>query len=125
DARAQGRGTMTLAVARLVDYAFDVWQLHRVEIRAAVDNARSRAIPERLGFVQEGVMRDGERFGERYLDLVVYSMLDGDCRAPRGRVYAAGPPQCSTRYSLRRSSAGPRSASGYSGRRTSSSATSS
>ena len=85
DARAQGRGTMTLAVARLVDYAFDVWQLHRVEIRAAVDNARSRAIPERLGFVQEGVMRDGERFGDRYLDLVVYSMLEGDWRARRER----------------------------------------
>jgi ribosomal-protein-serine acetyltransferase len=85
DAGAQGRGTMTLAVSRLVDHAVDVWQLHRVEIRAAVSNARSRAIPQRLGFAEEGVMRDGERFGDRYLDLVVYSMLEHDWRARRER----------------------------------------
>jgi ribosomal-protein-serine acetyltransferase len=86
DARAQGRGTVTLAVSKLVDHAFSVWRLHRVEIRAAVDNARSRAIPLRLGFVEEGVMRDGERFGDRYVDLVVYSMLEPDWRARRPRV---------------------------------------
>jgi ribosomal-protein-serine acetyltransferase len=84
DARAQGRGTVTLAVARLLEHAFGVWRLHRVEIRAAVDNARSRAIPERLGFVQEGVMRDAERFDDRYLDLVVYSLLEHEWRARRG-----------------------------------------
>ena len=72
---AQGRGTMTLAVAALVGHAFHEWGVHRVEIRAAVDNVRSRAIPERLGFTQEGVLRDAERFGERYVDLVVYSLL--------------------------------------------------
>jgi ribosomal-protein-serine acetyltransferase len=83
DARAQGRGTVTLAVARLLDHAFGVWRLHRVEIRAAVENARSRAIPERLGFVQEGVMRDAERFDDRYLDLVVYSQLEHEWRARR------------------------------------------
>ncbi len=85
DASAQGHGTVTLAVSRLVDHAFDVWQLHRVEIRAAVRNARSRAIPQRLGFAEEGVMRDGERFGDRYVDLVVYSMLAPEWRARRAR----------------------------------------
>ncbi|MEA2137118.1 MAG: ribosomal-protein-serine acetyltransferase [Solirubrobacteraceae bacterium] len=83
DARAQGRGTVTRAVALLLDHAFGVWRLHRVEIRAAVENARSRAIPERLGFVQEGVMRDAERFEDRYLDLVVYSLLEHEWRARR------------------------------------------
>ena len=74
-ADAEGRGTMTLAVKALVDLAFREWGLHRIEIRAATDNARSRAVPERLGFTQEGVLRDAERFGERYVDLVVYSVL--------------------------------------------------
>jgi nicotinamidase-related amidase/RimJ/RimL family protein N-acetyltransferase len=73
--QAQGRGTMTRAVQALVDHAFGVWRLHRVEIRAAVDNARSRAIPERLGFTQEGVLRAAERIGDRYADQVVYAML--------------------------------------------------
>ncbi|HWY19393.1 MAG TPA: GNAT family protein [Solirubrobacteraceae bacterium] len=72
---AQGHGTMTRAVEALVDHAFGTWGLHRVEIRAAVDNARSRAISERLGFTQEGVAREAERMGERYVGQVVYSML--------------------------------------------------
>ena len=41
----QGRGTMTRAVTALVDHAFSVWKLHRVEIRVAPDNLRSRGDP--------------------------------------------------------------------------------
>jgi ribosomal-protein-serine acetyltransferase len=76
----QGRGLMTSAVRALVDHAFGERGLHRVEISAAVGNARSRAIPERLGFRAEGVRRDAERHGERYLDLVVYALLETDPR---------------------------------------------
>jgi ribosomal-protein-serine acetyltransferase len=76
----QGRGTMTQAVRALADHAFEVWGLHRIEISAAVDNTRSRAIPERLGFREEGVRREAERHGERYLDLVVYGLLATDPR---------------------------------------------
>jgi ribosomal-protein-serine acetyltransferase len=71
----QGRGLMTRAVAALIEYAFDVWGLHRVEIRSAVENERSRALCERLGLVQEGVLRQAEAFTDRYHDLVVYSVL--------------------------------------------------
>jgi ribosomal-protein-serine acetyltransferase len=75
---AQGRGTMTHAVRALVDHALRTWRLHRVEIRAAVENTRSRAIPERLEFTQEGVARAAELIDDRYLDQAVYSMLAGD-----------------------------------------------
>jgi ribosomal-protein-serine acetyltransferase len=73
--RHQRRGTMTAAVRALVEHAVSVWQLNRVEIRAAPGNARSRAIPERLGFREEGTLRQAERIGEHYLDNVVYSVL--------------------------------------------------
>jgi len=73
--REQGHGLMTRAVRALVDHALGSWGLHRVEIRAAPENARSRAIPERLGFREEGVLRDAERVGDRYLDSVVYGRL--------------------------------------------------
>ena len=75
---AQGRGTVTLAVTALLDHAFGTWDLNRVEISAGVGNTRSRAIPERLGFVQEGVLRQAERVGDRYVDLAVYAMLASD-----------------------------------------------
>ena len=71
----QGRGLMTRAVSALTDHAFDEWGLNRVEIHAAVGNVRSRAIPERLGFQEEGVLREYELVGDRYLDIVVYSLL--------------------------------------------------
>jgi ribosomal-protein-serine acetyltransferase len=72
---ATGHGTVTRAVRVLVDYAFDAWQLNRVEIRVGVDNARSRAIPERLGFTQEGILQQAEYVGGRYIDHVVYALL--------------------------------------------------
>jgi ribosomal-protein-serine acetyltransferase len=77
-AERQGQGTMTEATRALVDHAFFAWGLERVEIRAATGNERSKAIPERLGFLPEGTLRRVERVGDRYLDCVVYSMLAAD-----------------------------------------------
>jgi ribosomal-protein-serine acetyltransferase len=74
----QGRGTMTHAVRAFVDHAFATWKLNRVAIEAATGNARSRAIAERLGFVEEGTLRAAGRVGERVLDHAVYAMLAAD-----------------------------------------------
>ncbi len=72
---SQGRGTMTAAVRALTDHALTEWGLVRVEIRAALGNRRSRAIPERLGYRQEGTLRRAERVAGHYLDLAVYAMV--------------------------------------------------
>ncbi len=71
----QGRGIMTAAVRAYTDHAFETWRLHRMELRAAVTNARSRAVAQRLGFTLEGVLRGAERVGDHTYDLAVYSML--------------------------------------------------
>lgn len=76
--RSQGRGAMTEAARALTGHALIAWDLNRVEIRAAPGNLRSRAIPERLGFREEGTLREAERVGGHYLDSVVYSMLAAD-----------------------------------------------
>lgn len=75
DEAHQGRGTMTSAVRALVDHALHALGLHRIEIRAAKENARSRALAERLGFREEGLLREAFRVGERYDDDVVYALL--------------------------------------------------
>ncbi len=78
--RDQGRGLVTVAVSALIDHAFGAWDLHRVEIRVAVGNDRSAAVCDRLGFAREGVLRDAERFSDRYHDLVVHSLLEPEWR---------------------------------------------
>ncbi|NGP45274.1 GNAT family N-acetyltransferase [Bacillaceae bacterium SIJ1] len=72
----QGNGLMTKAVRALTNYALRDLGFRKAEVRAAVDNQKSRAIPERLGFVKEGGIRQAERLGARYVDHVVYGMLD-------------------------------------------------
>jgi ribosomal-protein-serine acetyltransferase len=84
-AAQQGAGTMTAAVAAMLDHAFGPWDLARVEIRAGVTNNRSRAIPERLGFREEGVLRGAERIGARVIDHAVYVMTARDWRRARRR----------------------------------------
>ncbi|WP_053220197.1 GNAT family N-acetyltransferase [Virgibacillus senegalensis] len=71
----EGNGLMTKACRAMIDYAFEVWRLNRVEIRAAEENDRSRAIPERLGFKQEGTIRQAELLKEEYVDHIVYGLL--------------------------------------------------
>jgi ribosomal-protein-serine acetyltransferase len=71
----QGNGIMTKVVKTLTDYAFSELNLNKVEIRAAVENKKSRSIPERLGFVKEGCIRKAEWLYDHFVDLVVYGML--------------------------------------------------
>lgn len=49
----QGKGIVTAACRTMVRHAFEEHQLHKVVISCAIDNPRSRAVAERLGFTQE------------------------------------------------------------------------
>ena len=71
----QGLGVVTTACNALVTDAFSDTRLNRVEIRCAVENHRSRAIPKRLGFRQDGVVRDAEWLYDHFVDHIVYRML--------------------------------------------------
>ncbi|WP_391209412.1 GNAT family N-acetyltransferase [Psychrobacillus sp. L4] len=73
-----GLGLMTKSVKAFVDYAINDLKLNRVEIRAAVENKKSRAIPERLNFTEEGRVREAEWLYDHYVDHVVYGMLASD-----------------------------------------------
>jgi ribosomal-protein-serine acetyltransferase len=71
----QGKGIMTRSCRAVINHAFDELNLNRIDIRCAVENHKSRAIPERLGFRQEGVIRQAEWLYDHYVDHVVYGML--------------------------------------------------
>ncbi len=71
----QGNGIMTTAVKGLIDQAFQEYELNRVEIQCGVENKKSRAIPERIGFKQDGIIRDAEYLYDHFHDTILYSLL--------------------------------------------------
>jgi ribosomal-protein-serine acetyltransferase len=74
-ARFEGRGLCTLACRALLEHGFSSLGLNRVEVRCAVENERSRAVSRRLGFRHEGVLRQVEWLGDRFVDHEVGSLL--------------------------------------------------
>ena len=51
---------MTLCTKALIQYVYEEYDIHRIEIRMSTKNKKSRAIPIRLGFTQEGILRSDE-----------------------------------------------------------------
>jgi ribosomal-protein-serine acetyltransferase len=78
DAVHQGKGIVTACCQAVVAHAFTELKLHRIVIRCAAQNGRSRAIPERLGFSFEGVARQSEWLYDHFEDIAVYSLLQTD-----------------------------------------------
>ena len=81
DEAHQGRGCIRGAVEALCDYGFRTVGLNRVEIRCAVENKKSRKIPEALGFSEEGILREQEWLYDHYVDHVVYGLLLDEWRS--------------------------------------------
>ena len=73
----QGRGAGTFALNWGLHYVFNDLKAHRVYIEVREDNFATRRVVERLGWVQEGLFRDGfrdARSGE-YKNLCAYGIL--------------------------------------------------
>ena len=54
----EGQGIVTKVVKKLIEIGKKKYKLHRIEIQMLVENTRSKAVPERLGFTHEGTMKD-------------------------------------------------------------------
>jgi RimJ/RimL family protein N-acetyltransferase len=79
-----GRGVNAEAKALVLDFAFRVLRLHRIEARVAIDNLRSRRALEKLGAVCEGTLRQSFRKAGIVADQALYSVLEADWRARGG-----------------------------------------
>ncbi|MBB6450698.1 ribosomal-protein-serine acetyltransferase [Geomicrobium halophilum] len=73
-----GQGIMTKAVYTVLKIVFEEYQLNRVEVKCGINNHDSQAIPKRLGFQYEGIVREGEWLYDHYHDLVQFSLLRED-----------------------------------------------
>jgi RimJ/RimL family protein N-acetyltransferase len=72
---ARGEGYATEGLSLLLDYAFDTRGLHHVVAEVFEFNDASRALVERLGFEQEGRLREHVFARGEYHDVVQYGLL--------------------------------------------------
>jgi ribosomal-protein-serine acetyltransferase len=75
---ATGRGIMTEAARACVDFAFSRMGVHRMRCAAATDNMPSLRVIGRLGFRFEGIARQAEYVGARWLDHALFARLATD-----------------------------------------------
>lgn len=76
---AEGYGYMTEAVRLLTRFAFEEFGAQRTMIRCDARNQRSKAVPERLGYIFEGHMRhDSLGADGQVRDTLFYAMIPAD-----------------------------------------------
>jgi len=75
---ATGRGVMTEAARACVEFALRRMGVHRIRCAAATDNYPSLRVIARLGFRFEGIARQAEFVGSRWLDHAVFARLSND-----------------------------------------------
>lgn len=70
-----GQGYMTEAVSALIEVAFTILKLHKVEIRCYSYNKQSQRVAEKLGFALEGRIRDRKDTQDKRCDELIYGLL--------------------------------------------------
>lgn len=71
-----GRGHGTAAVRAMLGYAFDELRLHRVEAACVPDNAASRRVLEKSGFVLEGQARAYLKINGAWADHLLFGVVN-------------------------------------------------
>jgi RimJ/RimL family protein N-acetyltransferase len=73
-----GSGLFVKGAHLIVEFAFDVIGVHRLEARAAVQNGRGNGALRKIGAVQEGILRKSFLRGGKYLDQALWTILNDD-----------------------------------------------
>jgi len=73
-----GRGYGSEATRLMVDYAFDTLNLNRIQLHVSSENKRAIKVYEKIGFKQEGTLREAMYHKGRYVDFDVMGILRSD-----------------------------------------------
>lgn len=71
-----GNGIASEAVKEVVKFGFDVMQLHSIEAVLDPENYGSVKVLENNGFIKEAHFKENAFFEGRFLDTVIYSILN-------------------------------------------------
>ncbi len=72
------QGIMTEAIQELLRFGFEVRNLHRVEARVRLGNDASMRLLQRLGFQEEGILREALFLNNHFFDIKIFSLLKSE-----------------------------------------------
>lgn len=73
-----GYGTDTMRT--VCRFGFEMMNLHRIELHVYEGNQRARRVYEKVGFVEEGRLREAHFSYGQYQDVIVMGLLEGELR---------------------------------------------
>ena len=81
----ESKGIMTKCVKAMINYGFNELNLNRIEIRCSILNKKSKNIPEKLGFILEGILRQDHKIkdpetNQDFTDGLFFGLLKKDWR---------------------------------------------
>ncbi len=78
-----GKGYGSEVTELMLHYAFDILNLHRVQLHVWTENERGIRAYEKAGFVREGLLREAMMHNGKYCDFYVMGILEHEWRARR------------------------------------------
>jgi RimJ/RimL family protein N-acetyltransferase len=75
DADRRGQGFGTDMMQTILEACFDGWGVHRIGVRVEEDNERALVLYRRLGFQEEGRLRQAAFRDGRHADVLLFSLL--------------------------------------------------
>jgi RimJ/RimL family protein N-acetyltransferase len=75
-----GTGIFSEGSQMVLDFVFETIGVHRLEARAAIENGRGNGALQKVGAVQEGVLRRSFLRDGQYMDQALWAILADDWR---------------------------------------------
>jgi ribosomal-protein-alanine N-acetyltransferase len=71
-----GKGIISEAIKEVLNYGFNAMKLHSIEAIIDPENFGSERVLQKCGFVKEAHLKENEFYEGRFLDTVIYSILN-------------------------------------------------
>jgi [ribosomal protein S5]-alanine N-acetyltransferase len=72
------QGIMTEALSAMIQFGFDHIHVHRIEAQVASPNLASARLLEKLGFQEEGRLRDRQYVNHQYVDERMFALINAN-----------------------------------------------
>lgn len=77
DKNYRGQGYAYEALSLAVEFAFSELSLHRIDAWVSADNISSQKLFKRVGFNQEGILKDRVKYQDRFVDAYIFGIVNG------------------------------------------------